>query len=122
MPLETSCSTPGMPMSSSPPPRLGSACWLGQGSAAPGRCRSRSTESCAPKPLFDDVNRPHFYDTGTLVARGNLYRSSPGDRTSTGSSYSFFDPSEHYAYTLHPTEEVEALLAKCAGPRPTLGL
>lgn len=72
--------------------------------------------------VFDDVNRPHFYDTGTLVARGNLYRSSRGDRTSTGSSYSFFDPSEHYAYTLHPTEEVEALLAKCAGPRPTLGL
>lgn len=71
--------------------------------------------------VFDGVKSPHYYDTGTLVARGNVYRSTTGTKESSGSSYSFFDPSDFYEYTLDPTDEVEALLTKCAGPRASLG-
>jgi pectate lyase len=33
----------------------------------------------------------------------------------------FFDPSDLYDYTLDPADEVEAVLAECAGPLPGLG-
>lgn len=72
--------------------------------------------------VFDSVNDPHYYDDGTLVAMGNVYRSTSGQQESSGSTYSFFDPADHYDYSLDPAEDVEALLEKCAGPRPTLGL
>ncbi|HKO89565.1 MAG TPA: hypothetical protein VJU61_00340 [Polyangiaceae bacterium] len=72
--------------------------------------------------VFVDVNDPHYFDTGTLVATGNLYRSSTGKRTSTGTAFSFFDPSKFYAYTLDAAEEVEARLRRCAGPRAALGM
>lgn len=72
--------------------------------------------------VFDRVANPHYYDTGSLVARGNVYRNTSGQRESSGSSYSAFDPRNFYSYTLHSAQEVEALLTKCAGPRPTLGL
>ncbi len=71
--------------------------------------------------VFDTVNNPHYYDTGSLVAIGNLYRSTTGQQESSGSTYSFFDPSDFYDYTLDPADEVEALLSECAGPRPELG-
>jgi pectate lyase len=71
--------------------------------------------------VFEDVKDPHFYDTGTLVAIGNLYSGTTGQKESSGSSYSFFDPAEHYDYALDPADEVVAKLAKCAGPRPSLG-
>ncbi|WP_437336637.1 pectate lyase family protein [Sorangium sp. So ce394] len=72
--------------------------------------------------VFDTVNRPHYYDDGTLVATGNIYRSTSGDKESSGSTYSFFDPSDFYEYSLDPADQVEALLTRCAGPRPGLGL
>ncbi|WP_437520623.1 hypothetical protein WME79_27335 [Sorangium sp. So ce726] len=72
--------------------------------------------------VFDTVKSPHYYDEGTLVAAGNIYRSTTGTKESTGASYSFFDPSEFYEYSLDPADEVEALLTRCAGPRPELGL
>ncbi|WP_437611992.1 hypothetical protein WMF20_07725 [Sorangium sp. So ce834] len=72
--------------------------------------------------VFDTVNRPHYYDDGTLVAAGNIYRSTSGDKESSGSTYSFFDPSDFYEYSLDPADQVEALLTRCAGPRPELGL
>lgn len=71
--------------------------------------------------VFDHVNDPHYYDTGTLVATGNIYRSTTGMRTSTGTTFSFFDPSAFYSYTLDAADKVEALLARCAGPRAELG-
>lgn len=71
--------------------------------------------------VFDHVKDAHYYDTGTLVATGNIYRSTTGMRTSTGTTFSFFDPSKFYSYTLDPADQVEALLAKCAGPRAELG-
>jgi pectate lyase len=71
--------------------------------------------------VFEDVANPHYYDTGSLVARGNVYRDVSGQQESSGSTYSFFDPSDHYEYTLDPASEVEELLARCAGPRPSLG-
>jgi pectate lyase len=71
--------------------------------------------------VFDTVNDPHYYDTGTLVATGNLYRNTTGQKTSTGTTFSFFDPKTYYDYTLDPADAVEALLAKCAGPRASLG-
>jgi pectate lyase len=71
--------------------------------------------------VFDGVNDPHYYDTGTLVATGNVYRDTTAQKASSGTTYSFFDPGKLYTYGLAPAEEVEALLTKCAGPRPTLG-
>ncbi|WP_437999860.1 hypothetical protein WMF26_08175 [Sorangium sp. So ce185] len=72
--------------------------------------------------VFDTVNRPHYYDDGTLVATGNIYRSTSGDKESSGSAVSFFDPNDFYEYSLDPADQVEALLTRCAGPRPELGL
>lgn len=72
--------------------------------------------------VFVKVKDPHYYDTGTLVASGNVYRETTGQKTSTGSTFSFFDPSKFYAYKLDAAAELEALLARCAGPRAELGL
>lgn len=71
--------------------------------------------------VFVKVKDPHYYDTGTLVASGNVYRETTGQKTSTGSTFSFFDPSKFYAYKLDAAADVEALLARCAGPRAELG-
>lgn len=71
--------------------------------------------------VFEDMNKPHFYDTGTLVAIGNSYKNTRGDQRQTGSAYSFFNPRDFYDYTLHSTSEVKVLLTRCAGPQPTLG-
>lgn len=71
--------------------------------------------------VFIDVNDPHYYDTGTLVATDNLYRGTSGQQESSGTSFSFFDPAALYAYSLDPASEVEALVKRCAGPRAELG-
>jgi pectate lyase len=71
--------------------------------------------------VFASVNNPHYYDTGTLVAVGNVYRSTTGQQESSGTTFSFFDPGTYYSYTLDPANQVEAILARCAGPRPELG-
>lgn len=71
--------------------------------------------------VFESVNHPHYYDTGTLVAIGNSYSSASGQQESSGSAYSFFDPSDHYEYDLDATSEVKTLLSACAGPRASLG-
>jgi len=70
--------------------------------------------------VFEGVNNPHYYDTGSLVSIGNAYRDTSGQQEASGSSFSFFDPGTLYDYDLDPTSEVEALLARCAGPRPEL--
>jgi pectate lyase len=72
--------------------------------------------------VFRNVNDPHFYDTGTLVAQGNQYVSTTGQQESSGTSFSFFNPGSFYSYTLTPTAQVEALVKRCAGPRAELGL
>ena len=69
--------------------------------------------------VFDTVNDPHYGDTGSLVATGNIDRNTTGQQETLGSA--FFDPSSFYPYTLHPASEAEELLAECAGPRPELG-
>ncbi|HEX6275785.1 MAG TPA: hypothetical protein VFZ53_22240, partial [Polyangiaceae bacterium] len=71
--------------------------------------------------VFIDVNDPHYYDTGTLVAQGNSYRGTTGRQESSGATFSFFDPGNFYAYTVDPTSSVEALVERCAGPRAELG-
>lgn len=71
--------------------------------------------------VFVEVNDPHYFGTGTLVASGNVYRSTTGHKTATGSTFSFFDPSDFYDYELDAAEDVEALLARCAGPLAELG-
>jgi len=72
--------------------------------------------------VFESTNNPHYYDTASLVAIGNTYVSTTGQKESSGSTYTFFDPSDLYPYSLDPTSEVKDLLTSCAGPRPTLGL
>ena len=81
-----------------------------------------ATNMVLQNSVFVDVNDPHYYDTGTLVATGNIYRASMGKRTSTGTAFSFFDPSKFYAYALDAAEEVEARVKRCAGPRAALGM
>jgi pectate lyase len=71
--------------------------------------------------VFINVNNPHYYDTGTLVATGNIYRGATGQQESSGTSFSFFDPGTFYSYTLDPASAVEALVERCAGPRAELG-
>jgi pectate lyase len=71
--------------------------------------------------VFIDVNDPHYYDTGTLVASGNVYSGTSGQQESSGSSFSFFDPGDFYDYSLDPASEVEELVKRCAGPRAELG-
>ena len=71
--------------------------------------------------VFESVKSPHYYDTGTLVATGNTYTSTTGEKEASGTTFSFFDPGKLYPYKLDAVEDVKALLTKCAGPRPTLG-
>jgi pectate lyase len=70
--------------------------------------------------VFEDVNDPHYADTGSLVATGNIYRGTTGQQETLGSA--FFNPRDFYEYTLDAAGDVEALLTRCAGPRSTLGL
>ncbi len=67
------------------------------------------------------LSNPHYYDDGSLVATGNLYAGTTGQRESSGSIYSFFNPSDFYEYDLEPASDVTELLSRCAGPRATLG-
>lgn len=71
--------------------------------------------------VFEDVPNPYYYDTGSLVAIGNTLTDVSGQQESSGSSYSFFDPSDYYEYQLDAARDVPDLLEKCAGPRATLG-
>lgn len=71
--------------------------------------------------VFDQVNDPHYYDDGSLVASGNLYRNTTGQQEASSGDYSFFNPSGFYSYSLDPADQVEQLLTRCAGPRPELG-
>jgi pectate lyase len=86
-----------------------------------GNYARQGTNMVLENSVFDQVNNPHYYDTGSLVAIGNIYRNTTGQKESSGTTYSFFEPSKLYKYTLNPASEVEALLTKCAGPRATLG-
>jgi pectate lyase len=79
-----------------------------------------ATNMILENSVFEDVPDPHYADTGTLVATGNIYRNTSGQQESQGAA--FFNPSDYYDYALHPASEVEALLADCAGPLAQLGL
>jgi pectate lyase len=86
-----------------------------------GNYSRNATNMVLENSVFDTVNDPHYYDTGTLVALGNVYRSTTGQKESSGSTYSVFNPHDYYSYTLDATNQLEAILAKCAGPRAELG-
>jgi pectate lyase len=86
-----------------------------------GNYARQGTNMVLENSVFDQVNDPYYYDTGTLVAIGNITRNTTGQKESSGSTYSFFDPGKLYKYTLDPANGVEALLTKCAGPRAELG-
>ena len=81
----------------------------------------QGTNMVIENSVFDQVNDPYYYDTGTLVVIGNIIRNTTGKKESTGTSYSFFDPHKFYQYTLDAAGEVEALLTNCAGPCAELG-
>jgi pectate lyase len=86
-----------------------------------GNYARQATNMVLQNSVFDTVNDPHYYDTGTLVATGNIYRNTTGQKESSGTSFSFFDPKDYYDYRLDPADQVETILAKCAGPRANLG-
>jgi pectate lyase len=79
-----------------------------------------ATNMVLENSVFDTVKDPHFYDTGSLVAIGNVYNNTSGKQVSTGTTYGVFDPHMFYEYTLTPASDVTSLLTRCAGPRPTL--
>ncbi|MGC4067018.1 MAG: hypothetical protein QM784_20755 [Polyangiaceae bacterium] len=89
--------------------------------ASYGNYSRNATNMVIENSVFDTVNDPHYYDTGTLIAIGNVYRNTSGQKESSGSTYSVFNPHDYYAYALDATNQVEAILAKCAGPRAELG-
>ena len=80
-----------------------------------------ATNMVLQNSTFVSVNDPHYYDTGTLVAIGNVYRNTTGTRTSTGTTFSFFDPGTFYSYKLDAAADAEAIVRRCAGPRAELG-
>jgi pectate lyase len=86
-----------------------------------GNYARQGTNMVLENSVFDKVNDPYYFDTGTLVAIGNITRGTTGKKESTGTTYSFFDPNKLYKYTLDPASEVEAMLTRCAGPRTELG-
>lgn len=71
--------------------------------------------------VFVNTKDPHYYDTGSLVAIGNSYTNTTGQREQSGTSYGVFNPNNYYSYVLHPTNQVSELVKRCAGPRPELG-
>ena len=60
----------------------------------------------------------------TVAERENLTATEADldDRIAETAAKRSADPGQLYAYKLDPVEDVKALLTKCAGPRPTLGL
>jgi pectate lyase len=87
--------------------------------AAYGNYARGATNLVLENSVFDTVKDPHYADTGSLAATGNVYRNVSGRRETKGAA--FFDPSSLYEYTLHAADQVQALLEKCAGPRSELG-
>jgi pectate lyase len=87
--------------------------------AAYGNYARGGTNLVLENSVFDTVKDPHYADTGSLAATGNIYRNTTGRRETKGTA--FFDPSSLYEYKLNEADEVQALLEKCAGPRPELG-
>jgi pectate lyase len=88
--------------------------------AAYGNYARGGTNMVLQNSVFDRVADPHYADTGSLVASGNIYRNASGQRETAGSV--FFAPSALYPYKLDPADKLEALLERCAGPRAELGL
>lgn len=96
--------------------------WL-DGVAKYGNWARGGTHMVLENSVFEGVKDPHYYDSGSLVARGNIYGAgNSGQKESSGSAYQFFDPNTFYPYNLDPAAEVKSLLKKCAGPRAELGL
>ncbi len=80
-----------------------------------------ATNMVLQNSVFVNVHDPHYYDTGTLVAISNSYDGSSGQQTSTGSTFSYFDPASFYDYSLDAVADVPAIVQGCAGPRAELG-
>ncbi len=71
--------------------------------------------------IFTNVKNTHYYDTGSLGAIGNEYNNVSGQRESSCSSYSFFNPAAFYSYKLDSTDNLRSTLQQCAGPLSELG-
>jgi len=80
-----------------------------------------ATNMVLQNTVFVNVKDPHYYGTGTLVATGNVYRTTTGMQLATGTTFSFFDPGTFYSYRLDTATQAETLIRRCAGPRPELG-
>lgn len=94
---------------------------LMENNASYGNWARGGTNMVLENSVFTNVANPHYYGTGTLVARGNVYNNTTGRAVSTGSTYSFFNPSNFYSYTLDSTSNLKSLLQECAGPLAELG-
>lgn len=81
-----------------------------------------ATNMVLQNTTFVKVHDPHYYDTGTLVTAGNVYRETTGKQTQTGTTMSAFDPAKFYKYELDEAADAEKLVRRCAGPRADLGM
>lgn len=51
-----------------------------------GNYARQGTNVVLENSVLDRVNDPHYYDTGSLVATGNIYRNTAGQRESSGTT------------------------------------
>lgn len=78
-----------------------------------------ATSMVLENSYFENVRDPYYPDPeAELVERGSVLDGTTGRAETRGEA---FDPSDHYAYTLDPAEDVPGLLARGAGPQADLG-
>ena len=81
-----------------------------------------ATKMVLENSYFDTVNDPYYYDTGTLVATGNVYRSTTGMRDVDGDDVLRSSIRGRSIRTRSiPAADAETLVRRCAGPRAELG-
>jgi pectate lyase len=90
-----------------------------QNVTAAGNHARGGTHMILQNSVFENVRDPHFCDSGSLVATGNIYRGTRGRQESRGPA--FFDPGKFYTYTLDKAEDVPRILARHAGPQESIG-
>lgn len=73
------------------------------------------TKMVIENSYFENVTDPYYPDeTAELVESGSVCVDCSGRQETSGSA---FDPGEFYDYTLHPAEDLPAMLDEYAGPQ-----
>ncbi|WP_211228719.1 pectate lyase family protein [Glycomyces tenuis] len=77
------------------------------------------TKMVIENTYYENVTDPYYPDsTAELVISGSICDGCEGRQETRGSA---FDPGDFYEYTLHPAEDVPAMLAEYSGPQEWIG-